>query len=51
MVLYTDLSPAAQKAAEQAPDDLHRVFYVGVTRTKQNLYLVEPENVDRSYNL
>ena len=51
VVLYTDLSPAAQKAAEQAPDDLHRVFYVGVTRTKQNLYLVEPENVDRSYNL
>jgi len=51
VVLYTDLSPAAQKAAEQAPDDLHRVFYVGVTRTKQNLYLVEPENVDRSYSI
>lgn len=49
VVLYTDLSPAAAKAAESAPDDLHRVFYVGVTRTKQNLYLVEPEDANRSY--
>ena len=49
VVLFTDLSPAAQKAAEQAPDDLHRVFYVGVTRTKENLYLVYPEDDNRSY--
>jgi DNA helicase-2/ATP-dependent DNA helicase PcrA len=49
VVLYTDLSPAASKAAETAPDDLHRVFYVGVTRTKQNLYLVEPQDMNRSY--
>jgi len=49
VVLYTDLSPAAASAAEHAPDDLHRVFYVGVTRTKQNLYLVEPEDTNRSY--
>jgi len=25
------------------------VFYVGVTRTKQNLYLIEPEDMNRSY--
>ena len=49
VVLFTDLSPAAAKAAEHAPDDLHRVFYVGVTRTKQNLYLVDPEDDNRSY--
>jgi DNA helicase-2/ATP-dependent DNA helicase PcrA len=49
VVLYTDLSPAAVSAAEHAPDDLHRVFYVGVTRTKQNLYLVEPEDTNKSY--
>ena len=49
VVLFTDLSPAAAKAAERAPDDLHRVFYVGVTRTKQNLYLVDPEDDNRSY--
>jgi superfamily I DNA/RNA helicase len=51
VMLYTDLSPAASKAAETAPDDLHRVFYVGVTRTKQNLYLVHPEDMNRSYNI
>ena len=49
VALYTDLSPAAVKASETAPDDLHRVFYVGVTRTKQNLYLMEPEDMNRSY--
>ena len=49
VILYTDLSPAAQKAAEASPDDLHRVFYVGVTRTKQNLFLIEPQDSERSY--
>jgi len=49
VVLFTDLSPAAARAAEQSPDDLHRVFYVGVTRTKENLYLVDPEDDNRSY--
>lgn len=46
VVLFTDLSPAA---LEQIGDDLHRLFYVGVTRTKQNLFIVEPEDVTRSY--
>jgi len=33
------------------PDDIHRVFYVGVTRTKQNLYIVEPDDISRGYDL
>ena len=49
VVLFTDISPAASKAAESDPDELHRVFYVGVTRTKKNLYLIEPEDALRSY--
>ena len=51
VVLFTEISPAASKAAELAPDDLHRVFYVGITRTKQNLYLVEPDDATRSYQI
>jgi len=51
VVLFTDLSPAAEKAARNNPDDLHRVFYVGVTRAKENLFIVEPEDVSRSYEL
>jgi superfamily I DNA/RNA helicase len=33
------------------PDDMHRVFYVGVTRTKQNLFIVDSEDATRSYDL
>jgi len=33
------------------PDDMHRVFYVGVTRTKDKLYIVDAEQADRSYDL
>ena len=48
VVLFLDLTTAALKASG---DDLHRVFYVGVTRTKSNLYLVEPEDYTRAYDL
>jgi hypothetical protein len=49
VVLFTDLSGAALNAASIDADDLHRVFYVGVTRTRKNLYLVEPQDLNRSY--
>jgi superfamily I DNA/RNA helicase len=48
VVLFRDLTAAALKSAG---DDLHRVFYVGVTRTKSSLYLVEPEDYTRAYDL
>ena len=51
VVLFTDLSPAADSTMRIAPDDVHRVFYVGVTRTRKNLYLVEPEDATRSYDI
>jgi superfamily I DNA/RNA helicase len=51
VVLFTDLSPAALKSSEYSPDDLHRVFYVGVTRTKKNLFLVEPQNFAKAYQI
>jgi superfamily I DNA/RNA helicase len=25
------------------PDDEHRVFYTGITRTKKNLFIIQPE--------
>lgn len=49
VVVLTDLTYAAVTHGEKYPDDLHRVFYVAVTRTRQNLFLVEPENNDRCY--
>jgi ATP-dependent exoDNAse (exonuclease V) beta subunit len=30
---------------------MHRVFYVGVTRTKHSLFIVEPEDMERCYDL
>jgi DNA helicase II / ATP-dependent DNA helicase PcrA len=51
VVLFTDLSPAADEEMRINPDDMHRVFYVGVTRTKQNLYIVDAEDISRSYDL
>jgi len=47
-VLLTDLTAAAM---DQSGDDLHRVFYVGVTRASKNLYIVEPEDYMRAYDL
>lgn len=48
VVVYLDLTSAALAGP---PDDLHRVFYVAVTRTKQHLYLIEPEDFTRAYDL
>jgi DNA helicase-2/ATP-dependent DNA helicase PcrA len=48
VVLFLDLTAAALRTSG---DDLHRVFYVAVTRTKANLFIIEPEDYTRAYNL
>jgi len=48
VVVFLDLTTAALKGNA---DDLHRVFYVAVTRTKQNLFIIEPEDFTRAYDL
>jgi superfamily I DNA/RNA helicase len=49
VVIFTDLSPSADDAMSGGNDDLHRVFYVAVTRAKENLFIVESEDSNRSY--
>jgi len=49
VVLFTDLSPAATRHGDQ--NDLHRLFYVGMTRTVTNLFIVDAMDYDRSYVL
>jgi DNA helicase-2/ATP-dependent DNA helicase PcrA len=51
VILFTDISTAADKARSLDPDDMHRVFYVGVTRARENLYIVDPENLNRCYDI
>lgn len=42
--LCTGISPAAREQSNLDPDSLHRLFYVGVTRTKNTLYIYDDEN-------
>lgn len=49
VVVFTDLSTSADNAMSGGNDDLHRVFYVAVTRAKDSLFIVEPEDSNRSY--
>jgi len=58
ILLLTDISPTSDnsrllgdKEGQLLGDDLHRLFYVAVTRTKQNLFLVDPEDHLRSYTV
>ena len=44
VVLITDITNRVYKNYQQNPDDENRVFYVAVTRTKENLYLIEPQS-------
>jgi len=37
--------------SEDKHDEEHRVWYVGVTRAKQNLYIMTPKREDRSYDI
>ena len=42
--MYTGVSPAAMEEAQHDPDSLHRLFYVGATRTKDQLFIYDDEN-------
>ena len=51
VIIFTDLSPSADDAMRMGNDDVHRVFYVAVTRAKKNLYIIEPDDNNRSYHI
>jgi superfamily I DNA/RNA helicase len=42
VALFTDLSPRTWKSAQENMDDELRVYYVGVTRAKENLTIMSP---------
>ena len=43
VVLLTDITNRVYKNYQKNPDDENRVFYVGMTRAKENLFLIEPK--------
>ena len=42
VVLFTDLTKKIYDEAQKNADPLHRTFFVGITRTKENLYIMQP---------
>ena len=51
VVLLTDLSRNTYKSYEKNPDDENRLFYVGATRTKEHLHIIEPKDIYKSYQI
>ena len=51
VVLLTDLTENTMKSYEKNPDDENRLFYVGATRTKENLHIIEPKKYEKGYLL
>ena len=44
VILYTDMSRRTFQGMMKAPEDERRVFYVGATRAKQSLYIINPKS-------
>ena len=51
VLLLPDITKSAVDNNDRDPDELHRSFYVAVTRAKQSLHILEPKNYDRAYIL
>jgi superfamily I DNA/RNA helicase len=49
--LMLDLSGKALEEMTKNPDDAYRVLYTGITRTKENLVLKMPEDLQRGWQL
>jgi superfamily I DNA/RNA helicase len=50
VMLLTDISQKTSRAFTLAPDNEHRVFYVGITRAKTGLHIVLPQTTN-SYTI
>ena len=51
VVLLTDLTKTTLNTYEKNPDDENRLFYVGATRTKENLHIIEPKQYNKAFIL
>jgi superfamily I DNA/RNA helicase len=49
VVLLTDLTENTMRSYEKNPDDENRLFYVGATRTKENLHIIEPRKYEKGF--
>jgi DNA helicase-2/ATP-dependent DNA helicase PcrA len=49
VMLLTDLSTKYTQQLYKNPDDIHRLLYVGLTRTRKTLELILPQHYSRSF--
>ena len=49
VLLLPDITKSAADHDDIDPDELHRLFYVAVTRAKKSLHILEPKNYDMAY--
>ena len=49
VVILPDLTMNTQKSYERNRDDENRLFYVGATRTKENLHIIEPKQYNKGF--
>lgn len=51
VLLLMDLSTKFAKEYDKNADDIHRLFYVGVTRARKSLHIVLPKNQQKGFRL
>jgi len=51
VLLLMDLSPRFAKEYASNGDNVHRLFYVGITRAKQTLHLVLPKHIEKGFKI
>jgi superfamily I DNA/RNA helicase len=51
VLLLMDLSPRFAKEYASNGDNVHRLFYVGITRAKQTLHLVLPKHIEKGFRI
>ena len=51
VLLMMDLSPKFAAEMQKNGDNVHRLFYVGITRAKKALHLVLPKHTEKGFRL
>jgi DNA helicase-2/ATP-dependent DNA helicase PcrA len=51
VLLLTDLSTKFAREYDRNADDIHRLFYVGLTRARESLHIVLPKNEQKGFRL
>ena len=49
VLLITDLSPKFANDYARNSDDINRLLYVGMTRTKQSLHIIMPKSIEKGF--